>query len=161
MNQSAPQPGDDKRIDALKSYRILDSLPESDYDDITQLAAQICQTPIALISLVDKDRQWFKSRRGLTIRETPIADSFCAHNITDPATTMIVEDARRNERFADNPLVTGEPHIVFYAGVPLVDPDGHVLGSLCVIDREARHLSDEQLAALKTLTKQVVNLLVL
>lgn len=154
-------PDDDKRIDTLSRYNILDSLPESDYEDITQLASQICQTPIALITFVDEQRQWFKSNRGLSIRETPRTDAFCAHTIVDPSAPMIVADARQDERFADNPLVTGDPHIVFYAGVPLVTPDGYALGSLCVIDDQVRQLSDGQLSALKVLAKQVVNLLAL
>ncbi|MPR33985.1 sensor histidine kinase [Salmonirosea aquatica] len=154
-------PEDDKRLDALRNYNILDSLPESDYDAITQLAAQICQTPIALISLVDAQRQWFKSNHGLQVRETPREVAFCAHNIIDPSSPLIVEDARLDERFVENPLVTGDPHIVFYAGMPLVDSDGFALGSLCVIDDRVRQLDADQLSALKTLARQVVNLLAL
>ncbi|RYZ76565.1 MAG: GAF domain-containing protein, partial [Proteobacteria bacterium] len=147
------------RLATLKSYDILDSLPEADYDDITQLAAAICQTPISLISLVDDERQWFKSARGLDKKETPREFAFCAHNIIDPSTALIVEDSRQDVRFAGNPLVTGDPHIVFYAGMPLVDPSGHALGSLCVIDRKVRTLDQTQLDALKVLAQQVVKLL--
>ncbi|GAB3791916.1 hypothetical protein GCM10028819_01220 [Spirosoma humi] len=147
------------RLATLRSYDILDSLPEADYDDITQIAAAICQTPISLISLVDDKRQWFKSARGLDKQETPREFAFCAHNIIDPSTALIVEDSRQDVRFADNPLVTGDPHIVFYAGMPLVDPSGHALGSLCVIDRKVRTLDQTQLDALKVLAQQVVKLL--
>lgn len=147
------------RLATLKSYGILDSLPEADYDEITQLAAAICQTPISLISLVDDERQWFKSARGLGLKETPRAFAFCAYNIIDPDVPLIVEDSRQDTRFADNPLVTGDPHIVFYAGMPLVDPNGYALGSLCVIDNKVRTLDQTQLDALKVLAKQVVKLL--
>lgn len=147
------------RLATLKSYGILDSLPETDYDEITQLAAAICQTPISLISLVDDERQWFKSARGLDLRETPREFAFCAHNILDPSTPLIVEDSRQDSRFANNPLVTGAPHIVFYAGMPLVDPGGYALGSLCVIDNKVRTLNQTQLDALRVLAQQVVKLL--
>lgn len=161
MDSHTSASAEQQRVDTLKRYALLDSLPEADYDAITQLAAYICQTPVSLISLVDADRQWFKSNHGLSFRETPRQFSFCAHNIIDPSTPMIVEDARQDERFAHNPLVTGDPHIVFYAGVPLVDADGVALGSLCVIDSQVRQLSQEQLNALALLSKQVVNLMTL
>ena len=154
-------PKDDERLKALRNYHILDSLPEADYEAITELAALICQTPIALISFVDDHRQWFKSNRGLEARETPREVAFCAHNIIDPSSALIVEDARLDERFVGNPLVTGDPHIVFYAGMPLVDSEGFALGSLCVIDDRARQLDAAQLSALKALARQVVNLLAL
>lgn len=147
------------RLAALYSYNILDSLPEEEYEEITQLAAQICGTPIALISLVDHQRQWFKSNRGLSIRETPIEQSFCAHAINNPDEIYVVPDARDDQRFAHNPLVTGEPNIVFYAGSPLIDENGFALGSLCVIDQQPKHLSPSQLSALHVLAKQVVRLL--
>ena len=152
---------DDERLDALRKYNILDSLPESDYEAITELAAYICQTPIALISFVDEQRQWFKSNHGLMVRETPREVAFCAYNIIDPSSPLVVEDARLDERFVENPLVTGDPHIVFYAGMPLVDADGFALGSLCVIDKQVRQLDAAQLASLKNLARQVVNLLAL
>lgn len=154
------QPADEaQRIDALRKYSILDSLPEADYDAITQLAAYICQTPVALISFVDEDRQWFKSAYGNETKETARDVAFCAHNIMDSSSPLVIEDARTDQRFAQNPLVTGDPNIVFYAGMPLVDADGFALGSLCVIDTEARQLTDEQLAALRILSRQVVSLL--
>ena len=159
MNSHLPNPVERNRTDALKSYSILDSLPEKDYDDVTRLASEICQTPISLISLIDDKRQWFKSNHGLPIRETPREHAFCAHAIINPHETMIVSDSRQDERFAQNPLVTGDPHVVFYAGVPLVDSDGFALGSLCVIDHTARQLTPSQLAALKTLASQVMNML--
>jgi len=148
-----------KRLAALDSYHILDSLPEKDYEDITALASQICGTPVALISLVDQSRQWFKSNRGLSFRQTPREQSFCAHNLQALNSPLIVEDARQDTRFQDNPLVTDAPNIVFYAGEPLVDEDGQTLGSLCVIDSQVRQLDEGQLNALKILAKQVVILL--
>lgn len=148
-----------KRLVALDSYNILDSLPEKDYEDITLLASQICGTPVALISLVDQSRQWFKSNRGLSFRQTPREQSFCAHNLQALNSPLIVEDARQDERFRHNPLVTDAPNIVFYAGEPLVDEDGQTLGSLCVIDSQVRQLDEGQLRALKILAKQVVILL--
>ena len=154
-------PQEINRLQALHSYTILDSLPEADYDHITSLAAQICQTPISLISLVDKDRQWIKSAQGLAVRETQRQFSFCAHTILTPYQPLLVPDTRQDSRFATNPFVTGEPHVVFYAGVPLVDADGFALGSLCVLDDKPRQLSEAQLGALQTLTRQVVNLLAL
>lgn len=159
MNNRLPPSAENSRVDALKSYAILDSLPEQDYDAITQLASEICQTPISLISLVDDKRQWFKSNHGLPIQETPRELAFCAHAIINPTETMVVTDSRDDERFAHNPLVTGDPNIVFYAGVPLVDSDGFALGSLCVIDHTTRQLSPAQLSALKTLARQVVHML--
>lgn len=159
MNPSGSSPNESDRLAALYSYNILDSLPEEEYDEITQLAAQICQTPIALISLVDQERQWFKSNRGLTVRQTPIEQSFCAYAIRNPSETYVVPDARLDQRFADNPLVRGEPNIVFYAGSPLIDENGFALGSLCVIDQQPKQLSPSQLSALNILAKQVVRLL--
>ncbi|GAB3995361.1 ATP-binding protein [Spirosoma daeguense] len=157
-----PQPAQEtNRLLALQSYQILDSLPETDYDLITRLAAQICQTPISLISLVDEKRQWFKSTLGLSIKETPRQFSFCAHAILNPQQPFLVPDTRQDDRFSSNPFVTGDPHIVFYAGIPLIGEDGFPLGSLCVLDDKPRQLSEAQLEALKTLTSQVVNLLTL
>jgi len=160
--QASPSlPEETDRLNALKQYDILDTLPERDYDELTQLAAQICGTPIALISLIDDKRQWFKSSHGLEIRETPREFAFCSHAIANPLETLIVPDSRLDERFAHNPLVTGDPNVVFYAGAPLVDEHGFALGSLCVIDNSPNELSQAQLSALKILAKQVVNLLTL
>ncbi len=155
--QAAPRPRDEsRRIEALQGYCILDSLPEPAYDDITYLASHICQTPIALVSFVDADRQWFKSRHGLDAAQTPRDVAFCAHAILDPHGLFVVEDATQDPRFADNPLVTGPPHVRFYAGAPLVTPAGQALGTLCVIDSEARTLTAAQANALRALSRQVV-----
>ncbi len=145
------------RLAALQSYHILDTAEDKDFDDLTTLASVICKTPIALISLVDKDRQWFKAHTGLAARETPREYSFCAHAIVSPNAVMVVDDATKDDRFSGNPLVTGDPHIVFYAGVPLVDANGFALGSLCVIDRHTHELDSTQVNALKTLARQVVD----
>ncbi|OCX52512.1 hypothetical protein BEL04_13720 [Mucilaginibacter sp. PPCGB 2223] len=150
-------PNEAERIAALHSYHILDTAEEKDFDDLTELASIICQTPIALISLVDKDRQWFKSHKGTTETQTPREYSFCAHTITSAEPIMIVDDAHKDERFADNPLVTGHPHIVFYAGVPLVNSDGFALGTLCVIDTRAHELSRQQISGLIVLAQQVID----
>lgn len=146
-----------QRLAALQAYQILDTATEQDYDEMTELAAAICGTPIALISLVDEKRQWFKSHKGLDVRETERSQSFCAHAILNPTELMQVEDAHQDERFKDNPLVTGDPKIVFYAGMPLVDEEGYALGSLCVIDSQPRKLDESQQKAMKTLSKQVIN----
>ncbi|UII24012.1 GAF domain-containing sensor histidine kinase [Fulvivirga ligni] len=147
------------RLETLRNYNILDTLSESDYDDITFLASAICGTPIALISFVDEHRQWFKSKRGLDAHETPRAHSFCSHAINHPNDIFIIEDSREDDRFKDNPLVTGKPDIVFYAGVPLVANNGHGLGTVCVIDTKVRQLTDDQKSALKMLSKNVMHLL--
>ena len=148
---------ENERLASLRSYNILDTAAEKDFDDLTTLASTICQTPIALISLVDTERQWFKSHIGLAASETPIEQSFCAHAIVSYNEIMIVDDARTDERFADNPLVTGNPKIVFYAGVPLINEEGFALGTLCVIDQKKKQLSAEQTTALKVVAKQVVD----
>ena len=145
-----------RRIHALKSYQILDTLPESDYDDITKIASEICNVPITLISLIDDNRQWFKSKIGLSTAETERDISFCGHAILDPSNPLIVEDARKDIRFADNPLVTNSPNIAFYAGIPLVDHDGFALGTLCAIDDHPRQLNLNQIESLKALARQVV-----
>jgi serine phosphatase RsbU (regulator of sigma subunit)/anti-anti-sigma regulatory factor len=155
--RSAPLPDNEReRLDTLNGYRIMDTLPEQAYDDITFIAAQICNTPIALVSLVDDGRQWFKSRHGLDAAETPRSLAFCAYAILEPSSLFIVEDATKDERFDDNPLVTGEPHVRFYAGAPLVARDGIALGTLCVIDHQPRTMTDAQKQALQALSRQVV-----
>jgi GAF domain-containing protein len=143
---------------ALREYHILDTAAEQAYDDIVALAAYLCNVPIALITLVDESRTWFKSRLGLNEKETPRDVAFCAHAIlqTEP---LIMRDALKDTRFSDNPLVTSSPHIRFYAGFPLASPDGFALGTLCVIDRKPRRLSAEQKTAMQTLARQVMALL--
>jgi anti-sigma regulatory factor (Ser/Thr protein kinase) len=146
------------RLAELRRYRILDTEPERSFDDLTLLASHICGTPIALITLVDAKRQWFKSRVGVTLSETSRAISFCTHAIEHPD-LFIVRDATEDARFRDNPQVIGDPHIRFYAGAPLLTTDGHALGTLCVVDRVARTLTAEQIEALEALRRQAQALL--
>jgi len=142
------------RLAALRRYRILDTAPEEAFDDLTLLASYICGTPMALITLIDEERQWFKSQRGLgNLRETERSVAFCTHAITQ-ADILEVPDTREDDRFRQNPFVTGQPHIRFYAGAPLITPDGHALGTLCVIDTEPRRLSPDQRRALDALRHQ-------
>ncbi|WP_242541818.1 GAF domain-containing protein [Leptolyngbya sp. Cla-17] len=143
------------RLNALYQYGVIDKPPAPSLDELTALAAEICEVPIALISLVDADRQWFKSRVGVAITETPRSVAFCAHAIQQ-AEVFIVKDALADERFAHNPLVTQDPKIRFYAGMPLLTPEGFALGTLCVIDYEPRDLSQKQLRRLETLSHQVM-----
>ena len=144
------------RLKALREYDVLDTPAEQAYDDIVGLAAYICETPTALVSLIDRDRQWFKARTGLNATQTPRDEAFCAHAILQPGQVMVVPDALRDERFDTNPLVTGEPNIRFYAGAPLITPTGEVLGTLCVIDSKPRQLSAEQAEVLRSLARQVM-----
>ena len=148
-----------ERIKALRSYGVLDTLSEKEYDQLTAIASQICGCKMSLISLVDEDRQWFKARVGLDVSETAREFAFCAHAIHEPRKTLVVPDARLDNRFHDNPLVTGDPHLAFYAGVPLVNEDGLSLGTLCVLDSEPKTLTESQLNALNALAEQVMALL--
>lgn len=155
----APLPENEtERLNALHDYEILDTEAEEAFDNLTRLAVYICKTPIALITLLDSDRQWFKSRIDLTERETSRDVSFCAHAILQPG-PMQVPDAATDERFKDNPLVKSEPKIRFYAGAPLVTEEGYKLGTLCVIDRVPRELTDGQIAALRVLSRQAMTLM--
>ena len=161
MNERAPpettRPAwtESERQAALDRYQILDTASEADFDDIARIAAQICGVPIALISLLDNRRQWFKARLGLDATETPREVAFCEHAIHHHG-ILEVDDAHVDRRFADNALVTGAPHVRFYAGAPLITPDGFPLGTLCVLDREPHHLSEDQRSALAALARQVM-----
>jgi len=155
--QPAPRPHDEEeRIAALRSFEVLDTDPEVAFDDLTRIAALVCGAPIALVSLVDSDRQWFKSRHGLDATETPRELAFCAHAIQQER-AMVVSDSHQDIRFADNPLVTGAPHVRFYAGAPLQVGTGSAIGTLCVIDHLPRDLAPEQLEILEALASQVVH----
>ena len=143
-----------ERLKALHQYRILDTDPEQAFDDLTLIASQICGAPIALISLVDEDRQWFKSRVGVEVQETSRSVSFCAHAIQQQG-IFTVPDTLNDARFRDNPLVQGDPHIRFYAGAPITTQDGYALGTLCVIDYVPRKLTNDQNNALEALERQV------
>ena len=143
------------RVIALDKYAILDTDPEQFFDDLTLLASYVCNTPIALISLVDEDRQWFKSRVGLDASETSRDIAFCSTAILQ-TDVFVIPDALADERFRHNPLVVSDPHIRFYAGAPLINEDGYALGTLCVVDRAPRELAPEQKEALKALSRLVL-----
>lgn len=147
---------EESRLAALRRYNILDTPSEKDFDDLVKLAARICKAPMSLVSLVDKDRQWFKGRHGVDVSETPRRLSFCAHTILHPEKTMVVTDATRDERFADNDLVRGGLHLRAYAGAPLVTGEGHALGTLCVLDTKPREWTTEEKEALQVLSRQVM-----
>ena len=147
---------EEQRLEALHQYRIVDTCGEQAYDDITLLASQICDVPIALVTFVDRERQWLKSRIGIDVDETPRDVAFCAHAILKPQQLLEVRDATQDERFADNPLVLSGPKIRFYAGAPLVMADGFALGTLCVIDKKPRDLTPTQTASLMALSRVVV-----
>ncbi|NJB94286.1 GAF domain-containing sensor histidine kinase [Xanthomonas arboricola] len=152
---AAKPPSEALRLQALRSYGILDTPREAAFEDITRLASIICQTPIALISLVDAERQWFKSERGMGERETPLFKSMCAHALLD-SDVLVVPDTREDVRFARNPLVTGEAPLHFYAGAVLKTSEGLPLGTVCVLDRQPRQLSAEQVDALRALARQTM-----
>jgi GAF domain-containing protein len=143
------------RVEALHKYAILDTEPEQAFDDLVLLASFVCKTPMAMISLVDEDRQWFKSKVGVSISETPREIAFCATAIQQPD-VFIVPDTLKDERYRNNPLVVSEPNVRFYAGAPLIDEDGHALGTICVVDRVPREFVPDQQAALKALSRLVL-----
>ncbi|MBN3926928.1 sensor domain-containing diguanylate cyclase [Nostoc sp. NMS4] len=145
-----------ERLKALADYNILDTLAEQAFDDLTALAAYICKTPIAVISLIDSDRQWFKSKVGLKSSETPRNCSFCSHTILQPEDILVVPNAIKDDRFNNNPFVRGNLKIRFYAGIPLITPDGLAIGTLCVMDSVTHHLSYQQLDALRRLSRQAI-----
>jgi two-component system NtrC family sensor kinase len=154
---SAPPKTETARVAALNRYAILDTEPEQTFDDLVNLASYVCKTPMAFLSLVDDHRQWFKSKVGVEIRETPLDASICAHAIREGKEDLfIVGDTLEDARFRDNPLVVHEPGIRFYAGAPLIDDDGFGLGALCVVDRQPRELEPEQKEALKSLRRLAV-----
>lgn len=159
MDIAAKPENETERLKALHSYHILDTLPESDYDAITRLAAEICGVPIALVSLIDEKRQWFKSHHGLNVSQTDRDISFCSHAIVNPSEPFIVTNPLLDSRFADNPLVTSYPHLAFYAGIPLVTSEGFALGTLCVIDHQPQAMTNSQIEALQVLANQVITML--
>ncbi|MGB2087354.1 MAG: sensor histidine kinase [Psychroflexus salarius] len=150
---------EEERLNELYNYKILDTGPDEALDELTEIASALCGTNISLISLIDHDRQYFKSRKGLNVTETPRNISFCTHAIQEPDELFIVNDAKADLRFKDNPLVTSNPHIRFYAGAPLISKNGYALGTLCVIDQQPSHLNESQKKALKKLAKQASRIL--
>ena len=154
----SPFSDSEKRVAALRQYEIMDTRAETAFDDITRLASFICATPIALVTLLDTTRQWFKSKVGVEVSSTPIEVAFCAHAVSQEE-ILIVPDTMLDERFASNPLVTADPKIRFYAGAQLVTPEGVALGTLCAIDRVPRGLWPEQIEALQALARQVMQML--
>jgi len=158
LNEQQQPTQDDKRVQKLHDYNVLDTPPELDFDELVELVAQICQVPTAIISFVDKDRQWFKAKIGTELEETPRSISFCTHTVQLVEDQMlIVTDALKDPRFANSPLVTQGEKIRFYAGAPIVTRDGHAIGSLCAIDNKPRTLSLAQQAAMLSLARHVMN----
>ncbi|MES2955457.1 MAG: GAF domain-containing protein [Pseudomonadota bacterium] len=147
------------RQDALDRLHVVDTPEERAYDDITRLAADMCGTPMALISLSDHERQWFKSRVGIQVQELPRENSFCSHALLAPHEVMVIEDTAKDQRFATHPLVTGDPNIRFYAGAPLLTQSGHSMGAICVIDTVPRQLDAKQLETLQFMAQQVMVML--
>lgn len=154
MGRPAKPENEEARLAALHSFDILDTAPDKGFDDLVAIAAAIFAVPMATVSLIDSERQWFKARIGIAEPETPRECSFCAHAILEPDVVLVVDDATQDARFVDNPLVTGEPGIRFYAGAPLVTSDGFALGTLCVIDHQPRQIDPSQVEALRALSRQ-------
>lgn len=159
MQKPTFHPRESERLESLKLYFVLDTDAEEEIDSLTHLASEICETPISLVSLVDNNRQWFKSKIGLEVNETSRDLAFCAHAINETEDFFIIEDARKDNRFFDNPLVENAPFVIFYAGCVLRSDEYLPLGTLCVIDHTPRKLSDKQIRSLKTISKQIMNLL--
>ena len=156
-NNSFPIPKNEKaRLKALQEYKVMDTLPEQAYDNFTQLASMICNTPIALITLLDEDRQWFKSRLGLERTEIPRAGAICSHTIMQPDGRLIVNDTTADDRFANHALVASAPQIRFYAGVSIVTSKGEALGTICVMDIKPREITPDQMEALQVLSREVL-----
>ena len=155
MPAAAKPANETQRLEALRQFHILDTPAEKAYDDLVRLAAYICETPIAAVSFVDQDRQWFKARVGLEVPQTKRDVAFCAHAILKPEELLVVPDATQDARFSDNLFVIEEPKVRFYAGAPLVTEDGFVLGTLCVLDHKPRQLSAAQIKALSVLRNLV------
>ena len=151
--------GEKARQAEVDSYGVVDTLDEQAYDDLTRLAAEACQVPVALITILDHDRNWFKSRIGLQATQAPRESAFCEHLAQKPGKLLVVPDALADPRFSDNPMVVGEPHIRFYVGAPLVSASGHTLGAICALDTEPRELSTEQMETLQFLATQVMKTL--
>ncbi len=147
------------RLAAVKRFQEINSPEDLAYDDMTRMAAQLCDAPMALITLVDDKRQWFKAKVGMQASETPREHAFCAHAIKEPSSVFVVKDTAADVRFSDNPLVVGEPYIRFYAGAPLVTSDGQALGTLCILDIHARDLTAAQLESLQFMAKQVISMM--
>jgi two-component system, NtrC family, sensor kinase len=157
---SYPMPDNEaERLQALYTYAIMDTLPEAVFDDVVGLASSICGTPIALVSLLDSDRQWFKAKVGIEVEQTARSEAFCSHAIMSPEDVFVVHDARQDERFECNPLVEVEPHIRFYAGASIMTPEGYALGTVCAIDRQPRELNASQQMSLALLARLVGHLL--
>ena len=156
--KAALHSAEEYRLAALRHYGILDTPREADFDEVVEVASAICGTPISVINLIDQGRQWFKAEVGLGVRETPIDSSICAHAILQPG-LFIIPDTTLDPRFADNPLVTGDPHLRFYAGALLETPEGFPLGTVCVLDYKPRELDETQKAFLRLMARQVMKLL--
>jgi PAS domain S-box-containing protein len=159
MSEAAPHPKEDLRLRSLRALQILDTAEEPAFDDVVKMAAEVCEVPICLVSLIDQDRQWFKAKYGLSAIQTPRCDAFCAHAILDPSVPLVVNDATMDDRFSDNPLVVGDPMIRFYAGVPISLDDDLPLGTLCVISDKPKELSDQQMSILTMFARHVEGML--
>ncbi|MEC8683252.1 MAG: GAF domain-containing protein, partial [Bacteroidota bacterium] len=158
MQKPALPANEQIRLSELRQLALLHTEPDPNYDTITRLAAAICEVPIALVSLIDADKQWFKAKIGWDLCDTARDISFCAHAILQPREITIIPDSRLDERFKGNPLLTSDYPVIFYAGVPLLSKTGNPIGTLCIIDHKPRNLSEAQISALKDLAVQVENL---